>query len=133
MQILRKSNCNMSVADFMDKEGCYAPSVHTSYYGAFLFVAHVLCNCLSVDYQKQKEEFKGKDSHKYLMNCLKNDLHSKSVLDEKKFLMKFNALRKNRRKADYLVDAIDKTFADQCLKDSTKLREELANIYKISV
>ena len=67
------------------------------------------------------------------MDCLKNDLHNRSALDEKRFLAKFNALRKNRRKADYLVDAIDKTFADQCLNDSTKLREELANIYKIAV
>ncbi len=133
MTILKKSNYNMSVADLMDKEGYYAPSVHTSYYGAFLFVAYILCNCLSVDYQKQKEDSKGKDSHRYLMDYIKNDLHNKSVFDEKRFLMKFNALRKNRRKADYLVDAIDKTFADQCLNDSTKLREELANIYKIAV
>ena len=133
MTILRKSNDNMSVAQFMDDEGYYASSVHTSYYGSFLLVKHFICNRLSIGYQKQKENSKGKDSHKYLMECMKNDLHNKSAKDENKFLMNFNALRRNRRKADYLNNDIDKPFADDSLSRSFTLRKELANIYSITI
>lgn len=133
MTILRKSNYKMDVAQMMVDKGFYAPSVHSSYYSALLLVKHILCNSLLISYSTQKVNSNGKDSHKYMMECLRNDLHKKSAQDENRFLMRFNALRKNRRKADYLVDSINKSFADQCLSDSTKLRGELANIYKISV
>lgn len=133
MTILGKSKNNMRAAELMVNNGFFAPSVHSSYYGSFLLVKHILYHCLSIDYNTQKLNANGKDSHKYVMECLKNDLSSISAKDEKKFLMNFNALKKNRRKADYLDNPIDKVFAERCFKDSCDLREEIANIYKITL
>lgn len=129
----KKAEENLSAAKLLIDNNMFSSSVHCSYYAGFQFSKHILANCCDIDYDKQENESKGRDSHYYVTTCVENDLLKRTwkiaLADYNKYYSKLKRLRK---KADYLQDLISPEEAINAYVCADKMITLLKNKYSLS-
>lgn len=134
MPIMRKkAEENLSAAKLLIDNSMFSSSVHCSYYAGFQFSKHVLAICCGIDYANQENESRGKDSHYYVTSCLEKNLLNRSYrIAMADYNTYYSKLKRLRKKADYLQDAISSKEADNAYDCADKMITLLKNKYSPS-
>ena len=118
----KKAEENLSAAHLLIAHDMLSSSVHCSYYAGFQFSKYVLANCCGLSYARQDVESKGKDSHRYVPDCIGTDMLQKTwriaSADYNKY---YSKLKRMRKRADYLQDVITRKEADDACEWADKM------------
>lgn len=122
-----KSEENLNAANLLIRSSMYMASIHCSYYSSFQLSKYLLKTHYNIDYDEQKSNSKGKDSHYYVINETSNRIDSVShiaFLDFSKFISKLKQLR---HKADYSVETISEKEATKAYQCANNIMDLLKN------
>lgn len=89
-------------------------SIHCSYYAVFQYMKYLLANLThgAIPYDKQDEICREKDSHKIILEEIRNQLPGRNLKKERNLIEAIRALKTFRKKADYTQTVFS---VDDCL------------------
>ena len=119
--------------------GNFVPSGHLAYYGMFDFFRYVLCHYIGIDYTRQDEDFKGKDSHNKLIKKVITDVETRlkeqgeereiDIIDYKE---RTKSIKRLRNIADYKgQDVLEKEWTDNH-ESTVNLINDIKPLYHIA-
>jgi uncharacterized protein (UPF0332 family) len=127
--MISKSQENIQAAHLLINKGKFSASVHCAYYSSFQYMKYIANNYLNVSYQTQNKGT-GQDSHKFIWKQIENELmlNCHPIYDDCNTAYSF--LRKLRKKADYLTQAISPAEANKAYTEAYKMNNLLKTNYK---
>ena len=130
MELFEKSEKNLLAADLLVASEYYSSSIHCYYYSTFQLMLHIVFNIFNIDSIEFNNKIKGKDSHNYLINFLRNDL-IQSGQDFRVISNDLRVLKNLRIEADYTQKIINKNNASSSRHYSVKLNSAIKKIHNL--
>lgn len=133
MSILKeKSNFNLTAAELLQNNSLYAPSVHCSYFSCLQLIKFAIIENLDVTNDElTKETRERKDSHKYLINKIGNEIRNYSREEHTIFNRNINDLKKFRVESDYGEIEVTTSQSSKALENAKEIREQLIKIFHV--
>lgn len=132
--LIAKSDENISSAQLLIDNKCYASSVHCSYYSSVQLVISLLLNKFGYTAEKLETESKSerKGSHVFAKNIIHQKMKDKGIrFKATEFYREMGELKNKREKADYQEEIIDKDFSESAVKQAHTVNEILTEIFEI--
>lgn len=132
MSILKeKSNFNLTATELLQNNSLFAPSVHCSYFSCLQLVKFAIIENLNVTSEDLNKEVHGKDSHKYLINKIGDEIRNYSREEHTIFIRNINGLKKFRVESDYGEIEVTTTESYKALENAKEIRKQLIKIFHV--
>lgn len=123
-----KSDENLQAGNILVTSDMFSTSIHCYYYSALQLSMHILCNYHGLDYTKQNNESKGRDSHHYTIESTASFLGKENIFYKVDYNKYIGILKMLRKRADYS----DSLIVDNDIRRAQNAIRDLKNLLQIN-